>query len=763
MKIQNLLNDLQKNECNNNIIYSGYKYLMENGKKTVDTSYKLKTNSNQEFINEIGNNVDFGNCLAVFPKLIPDLYVIDFDTLELADCPIYKMLIEDEVYHTKSISGKGYHFYIKIDGLADYKCQIKLGIKVKEIDLLKNQWCWEKKDSDLKGKKLMSYNWETIKHMFNVNRMNIKDEKISLGIKDKVLNKNINIEGSYSSEDEEEVRCGKEQFIDYLNRLSPERYNYEDWCKIGMICYNNFEDLDEGYDIWREWTNKDEHFILEHNHRNRKYMNNKYDSFDEQRNPKLTYRTLRKWANEDNPLNPFEEAFKKGGDDALVMEMNKYCLYVRDIGNYIILNNNEWYLKKSGEANEYFDKYTFITKSPKGNDKVNNVFNTWRKNIKRREVDKIVYDPDPSSNEKEVFNIWKGYAIKYEDVKTHEGSCQLLLDHILYIWCQGNSDHFNYVLDWLAFKLQYPHKKIGTVICLKSQEGAGKGLVFRFLQKIIGNNHYASISNINSIIGDFNGMSEGRQLIDLDEAVWGGNKQLEGRLKHIITEEEQVINKKNKEAYVIDNYCDYFMTTNEDWFAPVNENSRRFFCLELDNKIAGFNLTKEQREYIDKIRNEDVNAFAKILYERDLSKFNPRQFVKTKLLQDQVEHSWNSAVHFWKEKLENQGIDEELWNNPDSLDSLKDGTVYYNKKWVFDRYKEWDGGSYSRKLSNPKFWKQTQDIFDFKSGRLTSGDREYYICMPDIEEARELFNKFEKYDYEYPEIIPYDIDSSDEE
>jgi hypothetical protein len=36
--------------------------------------------------------------------------------------------------------------------------------------------------------------------------------------------------------------------------------------------------------------------------------------------------------------------------------------------------------------------------------------------------------------------------------------------------------------------------------------------------------------------------------------------------------------------------------------------------------------------------------------------------------------------------------------------------------------------------------------------------------MPDIEEARELFNKYQRYDYEYPEVIVFDDDeSSDDE
>ena len=768
MIIDELLSILQE-KCNNNKIYRGINVTQDEHGKKIPLGEK--NNIPLEKLNNTPQNLDYGNCFSLYVKHIPNLYVVDFDTKKDLDrCPLYKMLMEDKVYHNDSFRMKGYHFYIYIENLPHFSNQQKVGIdKEWEIDLIKINNIWDRKGSQVWGNDFGYYDWQSIKQHFDVNYMNIKDNVIEPINKKTLPTEKITTENSDSGSeidfDEEFPQCDREQLEGYLNRLNAERYHYDNWLSIGVICYNNFEDKDEGYDLWRDWTNKDEDLKTEHSHRNRKYMNDKYDSFEEKRDTKLSFRTLRKWANEDNPLNPFEEAFKYGGEDALVKIMNNYCIYVRQISMYVILHNENWFLKKTGEANDYFEKYTFSIINQKGNGTPKNVFNIWKKNIKRHEVEKIVYDP--SNSQENVFNLWKGYRIKYEDVKDHQGECEFLLDHILNVWCNGNIDHYNYVLNWLAFKLQYPHKKIGVVICLRSQEGAGKGLIFRIIQKIIGKDHYASISNINSLIGDFNGISEGRQLIDLDEAVWGGNKQLEGRLKSIITEEEQLINKKNKEAYVIENYCDFFMTTNEEWFAPVSRNSRRYFCLEMNNKIAGFNLTNEQRGYIKQLMKSDEKAFAKHLYERDVSKYEPRQFVKTKLLQDQVEQNWNSIESFWYETLNNQGIDAELWNDPNSLEQLPSGKSYYFKKWIFEKYKEWDGGSYSRKVGNPKFWKQTKDIFNIDTDkRLTKGSREYYVVMPDIEEARELFNKYQKYDYEYPEVIDFkndDDDSSDDE
>ena len=765
MIIDDLLSDLQK-KCNNDNIYRGIEVtLNEKGMKIPKGE---KNNLSIEKLNETNQNLDYGNCYSLYVKHVPNLYIVDFDTKENLDkCELYNMLKEDNVYHNDSFRLKGYHFYVFIENLPHFKNQQKIGIDKRwEIDLIKINNTWDRKGSQVWGSDYGYYDWNSINKYFNENAMNIVQDKISLDINSKPLPKTkITTETISDSDSDLEFtiddlpRCSKEQFVGYLDRLNDSRFQYNDWLSVGIVCYNNFDGEDEGYDIWREWSKRDPNY--DKTQMSNKEMMLKYETFNDKdnRESKLSYKTLRKWANTDNPLNPFEEAFNNGGDEALIKLMNEYLMFVRDIGTYIILNDNNWYIKKSSEVNEYFEKYTFSVNNNKGNPIQKNIFSIWKKNIKRREVDKIVYDP--SNTQENVFNLWKGYKIKYSDVENYEGECQFLLDHILNVWCDGNIDHYNYVLNWLSYKLQYPHKKIGVVICLKSQEGAGKGLVFKLIGKIIGKEHYCSIANINSIIGDFNGMSEGRQLIDLDEAVWGGNKALEGRLKSIITEDEQVVNRKNKEAYVIENYCDYFMTTNEEWFAPVTRNSRRYFCLEMNNKIAGFNLTNTQRDYIKQLMKSDEKAFAKHLYERDVSKFNPRQFVKTKLLQDQVEQNWSSIEGFWFEKLNNQGIGDELWMNKNELCTLDDETPYYCKNWVFEKYKEWDGGSYSRKVGMSKFWKETKDIFKIEvDNRLSSGNRTRYVVFPDIVECRIMFNTYQRYEYTYPPLQVEDCDEN---
>ena len=231
----------------------------------------------------------------------------------------------------------------------------------------------------------------------------------------------------------------------------------------------------------------------------------------------------------------------------MVEELNKKLMYNRETSEIIVLENNDvWYSKKVQSLKELFLKYTFIDKKTK---KEINPINIWMKDINRKEISKIDFDPSDNPD-KNIFNIWKGFRINKNDCNNFDDKeSEPLLNHIYKRWCNENINEYNYCLDYLAHLLQKPHIKMGVVLCLRSiKEGAGKGIVLNKLRDIIGNNHYFQCNNLNQLTSDFNGITEGKILINLDEAFWGKDKSKEGMLKNLITEETKLINKKNKET-----------------------------------------------------------------------------------------------------------------------------------------------------------------------------------------------------------------------
>lgn len=611
----------------------------------------------------------------------------------------------------------------------------------------------------------------------------------------------------------------------YLLQLPEQKYN--DCLAICLAVYNETDGNDNGKNLLKKWfhkTNDTNDFSqIEYNW-------NKWKTNGNQQ--KYTMGTIMHYYIEQigKPItnNIYEEIYcknykkkKEENEDGevkikvtgipnikgLVEELNKKVIYNRSNSEVIYLENKDvWISKKLPQIKQDFTKYSFI--DTKSKSKINPI-NIWLESLDRREVSKINFDPSDIP-EKDIFNIWKGFNINKDDCKDFNiDDCNPLTNHIYNRWCNGNPLEYDYVLNYLAHILQKPWIKMGVVLCLRSKkEGSGKGLVMNKLREIIGNNHYFQCNNLNQITSDFNGITEGKILTNLDEAFWGKDKSKEGMLKNIITEETKLINKKNKEAYIIDDYSNYILTTNNDCFIPAATSGRRYYPLECSNELSGIQ-NQEKRDIIDSIRNVPSGSFAKLLFERDISNFNPRQFNKTDLLQDQIQQNWNNVKTWWFDILkENRFTGKSIKNNycgfgdiPESSSTNMDGDckekygyqkniykydnnrhkikneygdniilgckILYEKDFLYHNYLENTNNGY--KYSKQSFFEKFkecigEDLFKSFRHRGSSNDK-YYLQIKDIKLYREVFNEMEEYEYEYEdyEYISESDYESDEE
>ena len=324
-----------------------------------------------------------------------------------------------------------------------------------------------------------------------------------------------------------------------------------------------------------------------------------------------------------------------------------------------------------------------------------------------------------------------------------------------------------------AHYIQKPHIKTGVVLSLKSKQGGGKGIILNKLNDIIGDEHYCQNSNANYLFGDFNGQLEGKILVNLDEAFWGGDKKMEGMMKSKITETKQTVRKLFKEAYTVDDYVNYIITTNNDWFAGVTEDDRRYYCLELVNKLSG-RMTKETVKEVQPVLDASSESFAKVLYNRDISNFNPRVFKKTKLLQEQVERNWSSPKVWFHGVMKDGGFTTNDGKRTTFTEwgELQEGGQHDNtefiggvkkknkttKKMKVMYFKEWIYGAYEsqfadgRKVSESAFYKELLKFLDLEEIRITEdGQRRRVFGIPTLFDARFRWNEEQEYDYEYDE------------
>ena len=234
----------------------------------------------------------------------------------------------------------------------------------------------------------------------------------------------------------------------------------------------------------------------------------------------------------------------------------------------------------------------------------------------------IVFDPSETCGKK-YWNLWRGFK-----VKPKQGNISLFLDLIAAL-CNDDQSCMQYLLNYLAHMVQKPAELPEVAIVMRGAQGIGKGS----LMKTIGGftDNYKHLSSTHTLTGEFNGHLLNAFIIFADEAVWGGDKSAEGRLKAMITEDLNMINDKGRPAIQVKNYSRIFVASNEEWCVPVGEEDRRFFVIDGSSRYKGKTKPGEFfYQYNEWIKNGGREAIFYALKNRDISNFAPRDFPNTK-------------------------------------------------------------------------------------------------------------------------------------
>ena len=223
--------------------------------------------------------------------------------------------------------------------------------------------------------------------------------------------------------------------------------------------------------------------------------------------------------------------------------------------------------------------------------------------------------------------------------------CKLFRSHVNEVICDGNEDHQRYMWAWLAHMIQKPEDKPGVAVVLRGEEGTGKGSFVSPFMSMLGK-HGLSVANRQHYFSNFNGATEGKVLIYLDEAVWAGSKQDESILKSQITERTQVIERKGFESYSVHSCSRFIMSSNEYWVIPAGKDARRFFVLDVSSKHK-----QDTQGYFKDLNEEFENGGDEALYvylkHYDFSGVNIREAPQTKALMEQKLLSLNSVQQWW--------------------------------------------------------------------------------------------------------------------
>ena len=426
---------------------------------------------------------------------------------------------------------------------------------------------------------------------------------------------------------------------------------------------------------------------------------------------------------------------------AVVFLQNKYRV-IRETFDRVEKKHNVAFLEKSA----FFDYYANKKVPVKNGDstKLVQLGKLWWEWPERREHSEVIFDPGEKYGE-EYFNLFRGFPLKEK-----QGDWGLMRDHIRTIICDGKEDIFDYVIAWMARAVQDPGgKKPGTALVLMGGKGTGKTFFAENFGKIFGQ-AYIPISSEEGFLGRFNFHLARGLLIFLDEAIWGGSKSSEGKLKSLITDKYILFEPKGIDALALPNFMNIIISSNENWVVPASDRERRFVVLkQSDSRAQDFDYFAA----IDKqMESGGLEAMFYDLLRHDYSGINLRNAPQTKGLASQYRETFDTVQRFWYDVLSRDSLLTD-YNNSPAYTSFDDDNLMHGEEaglWPENVFKDEIFAEFLRfckndnkrfkKTSHAHFWRQTYKTVLGKDGWICSKQKDRrFINLPDKQTMQESF------------------------
>ena len=366
------------------------------------------------------------------------------------------------------------------------------------------------------------------------------------------------------------------------------------------------------------------------------------------------------------------------------------------------------------------------------------ITSVWLNSPSRRQYNSVVFKPGQKLDES-IYNFWSGF---YCD--NIPGDCSKYLRHIREVIAENDEVIYEYILDWMADAVQNLQKRPGVALVIRGDQGVGKGVFVENFGKLFGR-HYLHITDSNSIVNKFNSLLEGKCLVFADEAFWGKDKIISGKLKGLVTEKTMQIERKGSESYASDNYIRLIACSNNDIVVPVERGDRRFFVVEATSTYKGN--YKYFEDIQDQMANGGLNALLDMLLKRDISSKSIKNYPKTSALTDQKASTLDDVEQFIVSLLEAGSFKALMENFPIYLkiDKLNLKEIWSDKvptRDLFSIFRSWCDFEKVKYPTNSLslFSKKIRKIFNIKYG--VKADNKQAFSFYTHQECMERFNHY---------------------
>ena len=343
----------------------------------------------------------------------------------------------------------------------------------------------------------------------------------------------------------------------------------------------------------------------------------------------------------------FEEDLKEMGGYTYIelFHLSKSFKYFNEHHAFSYLSTNVYTCSSSGDFKSYagnFDKsfnhLEVIYKKKKGkknseeeDDDEDEYFPTTKfttlydKSKYKNKFSSMWFNPNTEEDNGDKLNLFRGFKYDTGDYKYDITKIQHFLDHIKFL-CNNDEKASQYVINWISQIIQSPHKKTKTAILFYSlTNGVGKNIFTDILEDLF-DGYNTRIKNTQALVEKFNSNTVGKLFVVGDE-INGRASEICNELKDIITRDTEIIEFKGKDKYLLNDYKNYILTTNNENVLKIENTDRRFVMIECPEE-------KKEKKWYD-----DLGAFRKdkdalthlfnYFKSKDISKFRVTDIVVT--------------------------------------------------------------------------------------------------------------------------------------
>ena len=205
--------------------------------------------------------------------------------------------------------------------------------------------------------------------------------------------------------------------------------------------------------------------------------------------------------------------------------------------------------------------------------------------------DRVGIFPGAMRVPREAFNLWVPFAVAEADVSMEAEDEDRVNDlamclHRVGVLCNHKPAEVCFLLYWLAQAFQYPENKSCMVVII-SRQGAGKGEFLQLLKTMMGRAKVLTTTTPQEHVwGKFNHRMGSAFLVHLDELDDSAFEHATGRVKALITDPTLTIEKKFVDAYEIDSYHRFILSTNDVNPVPSTDDERRYFVVRSSDELC---------------------------------------------------------------------------------------------------------------------------------------------------------------------------------